>query len=335
LILLRIRPTRSSWRDLARLWPLSLYHGSACRIAKLQHPTDLPSKKPSQDRTVPTHRGPLRRRQSGVEAKRSAAFAAFLADELLEEVPHQMWVFTIPKMLRVYFLHHRELLGELSRVAFETVKELMAEAAFEDASFRPGMVSVVQPFGEAARFHPHVRGMCKRRGWDGRGEWVAVPFIDTQKAEELFRHGVLGLLKDKGLLSQERIKVLLSWRKSGFGVDNSVRIPAGERKSLEACRAEALAKAGCCPLHVTCSGELVPNAMDSRRQGAVLCRQQLSKGLQRLNSGSSTYRCLGVCSTDYHADPTAQKTFTFLLWSLCQRRERPPSHPSTEKRRCR
>ena len=46
-------------------------------------------------------------------------------------------------MLRVYFLYHRELLGELSRAAYETVKELMITAAFEDDSFRPGMVSVV------------------------------------------------------------------------------------------------------------------------------------------------------------------------------------------------
>jgi hypothetical protein len=71
-----------------------------------------------------------------------------------------MWVFTIPKMLRVYFLHHRELLGELSRAAYETVKELMAAAAFEDDSFRPGMVSVVQTFGNAAKFNPHIHALC-------------------------------------------------------------------------------------------------------------------------------------------------------------------------------
>ena len=47
----------------------------------------------------------------------------------------------------------RELLGELPRAAYETVKELMIAAACEDDSFRPGMVSVVQIFGEAARFH--------------------------------------------------------------------------------------------------------------------------------------------------------------------------------------
>jgi hypothetical protein len=69
------------------------------------------------------------------------------------------------------------------------------------------------------------------------------PYIDLQKAEELFRYRVFRLLKDKGLLSEERIQLLRSWRRSGFSIDQSVRIPAGEKKGLEACRAEALAKA--------------------------------------------------------------------------------------------
>ncbi len=66
-------------------------------------------------------------------AKRSAA-AALLAGDVLEEVAHAQWVFVIPKMLRPYFMHHRELLGGLSRAALETVLELMI-AAVGDASF--------------------------------------------------------------------------------------------------------------------------------------------------------------------------------------------------------
>jgi hypothetical protein len=42
--------------------------------------------------------------------------------------------------------HHRELLGELSRAAYETVKEPMTAAVFKDDAFRPGMVSVIQTF---------------------------------------------------------------------------------------------------------------------------------------------------------------------------------------------
>lgn len=151
-------------------------------------------------------------RQRGVcpscDAKRAAAFAAFLHDEVLENVPHSMWVFTIPKMLRLYFLHHRELLGELSRAAYEAVRELMAAAGLEEESLQPGMVSVVQTFGEAVRFHPHVQALATRGGWNAQGEWIPVPYLDRRKVEELCRYRVLELLKSKQLLSDERIQLL-------------------------------------------------------------------------------------------------------------------------------
>jgi len=62
---------------------------------------------------------------------------------------------------------------------------------------------------------------------------IPVPYVNTRKAEELFRHRVLRLLKDKGLLSEERIQLLLSWRRSGFSIDDSVRIPAGQQRAIE------------------------------------------------------------------------------------------------------
>jgi hypothetical protein len=67
------------------------------------------------------------------------SLAALLRDDVVEDVGHAQWVFTVPKMLRVYFLHHRELLGALSLAAYETVKELMAAAAVEEKGFRPGL----------------------------------------------------------------------------------------------------------------------------------------------------------------------------------------------------
>jgi hypothetical protein len=85
-------------------------------------------------------------------------------------VGHAQWVFTVPKMLRVYLLHHRELLGALSLAAYETVKELMAAAAVEEEDFRPGVVSVVQTFGDRANFHPHVHALASREGWTASGD---------------------------------------------------------------------------------------------------------------------------------------------------------------------
>ena len=143
-------------------------------------------------------------------AKRAAELAALLQDEVVEPVGHAQWVFTMPKMLRVYFRHHRELLGALSLAAYQTVKQLMA-AAVEEEGFRPGMVSVIQTFGEGAKFHPHVHALCSRGGWSAGGEWVPLPYVDEAAAEKLFRHKVLGLLRRRGLLSQERIDLLNSW----------------------------------------------------------------------------------------------------------------------------
>jgi len=82
-------------------------------------------------------------------AKRSAATAALVAEDVLEQVGHAQWVFVIPKMLRPYYLHHRELLGGLARAAWETALELM-QAATDDEELRPGMVTVVQTAGDLA-----------------------------------------------------------------------------------------------------------------------------------------------------------------------------------------
>ena len=79
------------------------------------------------------------------DAKRAAAFAAFLKDELLENVGHCLWTFTLPKMLRPYFMRHRELLCDLARLAYETIKELMIDAVGDDKA-RPGVVAVPQTF---------------------------------------------------------------------------------------------------------------------------------------------------------------------------------------------
>ena len=42
--------------------------------------------------------------------------------------------------------------------------------------------------------------------------------LDSHKAELVFRHKVLTLLRDRELISQERIDLLLSWRNSGFTI---------------------------------------------------------------------------------------------------------------------
>jgi hypothetical protein len=166
------------------------------------------------------------------DAKRAAAFAAFLKDELLENVGHCLWTFTLPKMLRPYFIRHRELLGDLARLAYETVKELMIEAVGDDKA-RPGVVAVPQSFGSVLNPHPHTHCLVSRGVWDAQGQWLPIPYIDTVAAEKLFAHKILHLLKSKNLLTEERIELLTSFRHSGFSVDASPTVWPQDTQGLE------------------------------------------------------------------------------------------------------
>lgn len=49
----------------------------------------------------------------------------------------------------------------------------------------------------------------------------------------LFRHRVLGMLRRKGLLTPERIRLMRSWAHSGFNVNAQVRVGADDATGRE------------------------------------------------------------------------------------------------------
>lgn len=164
-------------------------------------------------------------------AKRAAETAARLREDVLEPVGHAQWVFTVPKMLRPYYLRNRELLGDLCRAAWQTVREMMVAAAGEE--IRPGMVAVVQTFGSKINFHPHVHAMVSRGGWTKADVWIPVAYVDTKPAELLFRHKVFSLLRKAGVIDEDRIALLLSWKHSGFSIHNSVTVEPENPLAIE------------------------------------------------------------------------------------------------------
>jgi hypothetical protein len=57
--------------------------------------------------------------------------------------------------------------------------------------------------------------------------------VDEHAAELLFRHKVMRLLQDVGLLTEERTELLLSWRHTGFSVHNRVRVEPEDGPAVE------------------------------------------------------------------------------------------------------
>ena len=64
--------------------------------------------------------------------------------------------------------------------------------------------------------------------FDRDGTFERFTFFDTHLMERLFRAEVLRLLRGKGLITQEVVDNLLSWRHSGFSVHGDVKVPDRE-----------------------------------------------------------------------------------------------------------
>ena len=87
--------------------------------------------------------------------KRILLWAAWIKDNVLQNVPHRHWVFTIPRVLRRLFCRDRKLLAQLARCAAETIYELF-HAVFPHKSFLPGFILSTQTFGDLLTWHPHT-----------------------------------------------------------------------------------------------------------------------------------------------------------------------------------
>ena len=144
-----------------------------------------------------------------------------MREALLLDVPHRQVVLTIPKTLRIFFKYRRRLLGELSRAAVKTLTIYLEALAGEPLV--PGIIVVVQTFGDRINFHPHLHLLVTEGGMDRAGIFHRLPHLDDSRLSEIFAREVLRLLVGKGLLSPEWSERILSWRHSGFNVHSRVR----------------------------------------------------------------------------------------------------------------
>jgi hypothetical protein len=95
------------------------------------------------------------------------------------------------------------------------------------------MVIAHQTFGDMLRWNPHFHAIVLEGGFDEEGTFFYIPFSGLQSMVEVFRRRVIKLLAGRELLSQNFARNLLSWKHSGFSIDNSVRIlDQSSQKSL-------------------------------------------------------------------------------------------------------
>ena len=86
------------------------------------------------------------------------------------------------------------------------------------------MVIAHQTFGDMLRWNPHFHAVVLEGGFDDEGTFFFIPFSGLQSMVEVFRRRVIKLLVERELLNEDFARNLMSWKHSGFSIDNSVRI---------------------------------------------------------------------------------------------------------------
>ena len=96
----------------------------------------------------------------------------------------------------------------------------------------PAMVAAVQTFGDMINFNPHAHCVVPEGVFRDDGTFVPLPDAQTHKAEELWRERVFGLLLDAHKIDESTVGSMREWEHSGFSVDTSVRIEAGDQAAM-------------------------------------------------------------------------------------------------------
>ena len=102
-----------------------------------------------------------------------------MREELLLDVPHRQVVFTIPKMLRIFFKFNRRLLGELCCCALRSMARYFEIVT--KSELMPGVIAAIQTFGDRINFHPHLHLLVTEGGMDRSGAFHKVPRIWTTR----------------------------------------------------------------------------------------------------------------------------------------------------------
>jgi len=171
------------------------------------------------------------------QSKRSALFGEWLVEAVLLDVPHRHVVFTVPKPLRGLIERERRLHGLMAQAAWEVLRDALAEAACEPEG-RAGAVTSLQTFGSfGANLHPHLHAIVTEGVFTPDGRFHPVIWPEAKELEEAFRRRFIERLEEAERLRPETRERFLSWKHSGFSVDATQRLAAGERE-----RAERLAR---------------------------------------------------------------------------------------------
>jgi len=146
-----------------------------------------------------------------------------MREKLLLDVPHRQVVFTIPKMLRIFFRYKRRLLGDLCQAAVQALLKYFQAAT--GTELRPGVVASIQTFGQKINLHAHLHFLVTEGGEDSEGRFHHLASFQDSLLAEFFKSEVFALLLREDLISEAVKEKILGWRLLIWSRSNSSWTP--------------------------------------------------------------------------------------------------------------
>jgi len=127
--------------------------------------------------------------------------------DVLKKVPHRHFVFSIPKILRRYFLYDRKLFADLSRCAWESLKVFLQDAVPENDPI-PGTVIALQTLGDflGYNFHAHIL-VTEGCFYGNKGMFRVTPPLELKKTDDTAMENLVRYII-RASFSQERMQYL-------------------------------------------------------------------------------------------------------------------------------
>ena len=154
-------------------------------------------------------------------SKRREEWGEWMREELILDVPHRQVVFTIPKMLRIFFKYNRSLLSALCLCGKEAILKYFKAAAGRELT--PGIIAAIQSFGSRINLHPHLHFLVSETGQDREGRFHSVCRFNDDLLRKIFTREVFSLLLHKQLINLMLVQKILRWKHTGFHVHSKVR----------------------------------------------------------------------------------------------------------------
>jgi hypothetical protein len=158
--------------------------------------------------------------------------AIHVAEEVCFPVAHRQVVLTVPKRLRLHTRFDRKLLGKLCSCAWTCIKTEVRRLLGR-ADVIPGMIGAIQTHGELLHWHPHIHVLVTCGAWTPEGDFLELPEFDTERLLVAWQEAVFALYLAEGKIEPEVVQNMRSWPHSGFSVDQSVLLPAGDQAGIE------------------------------------------------------------------------------------------------------